>query len=317
MKISVIIPSYNEEAVVQDCLNSFLAQDYGDYELIIVDGGSTDRTVIIIEKYVRNYQNIKLLFERPRVGPANARNIGLKASNGDVIIFKDVDTVIEDFQYLRKIAEPFYDREVEVVYSKVQPILKTDKLLEKIGFYMQYGNKKAELKEAAFRKRILDKVGGYDATLGFGDDLDLSKRVTALAPKVGYAKPVRVCYPRVRSFNEFINRYLWYGRTSLDYIRKYPSRTSVLQLILSFVPIIIVTVVLYGMIYHTIYGLICASGMLVCLYGWTFFRKQITIKEAHVVLLLPFFWVLSKVIFWIGFAQRFILKTRGNFMRGR
>jgi len=85
-KVSVIIPTYNEEDNVYKCIETMLNQNYSNFELIIVDDGSTDKTVEI----VRSFKKVKLLKQNHK-GPGIARNLGTKHSKGEILIFVDAD----------------------------------------------------------------------------------------------------------------------------------------------------------------------------------------------------------------------------------
>ena len=92
IKISVIIPAYNVEDYIKDCLDSVLSQKLKEYEIIIVNDGSTDNTQGIVELYIRNHTtiDIKCLYAEHR-GPANARNIAMDIAKGKYISFIDAD----------------------------------------------------------------------------------------------------------------------------------------------------------------------------------------------------------------------------------
>lgn len=95
MKLSIIIPLYNNEKQIDRCLSSLLTQDLlpSEYEIIIVDDGSTDFSKSIAEKYANKHENIHLFCQK-NAGCGSARNNGLKASNGDYIYFLDADDYI-------------------------------------------------------------------------------------------------------------------------------------------------------------------------------------------------------------------------------
>ncbi len=89
-QISIIIPVYNAEQYLKKCLDSILAQTYTDWELILVDDGSTDHSLEICRAYVQKDSRIRVI-HRKNGGEAAARKTGLKASTGDVITFVDSD----------------------------------------------------------------------------------------------------------------------------------------------------------------------------------------------------------------------------------
>ncbi|MFR5876155.1 MAG: glycosyltransferase family 2 protein [Eubacterium sp.] len=94
MKFSVIIPTYNVESKLDRCLESILSQNYTDYEIILVDDGSGDKTADICRSYSEKYINIKF-FSKNNGGAASARNCGLDNAEGDYILFVDSDDFVD------------------------------------------------------------------------------------------------------------------------------------------------------------------------------------------------------------------------------
>lgn len=91
--ISIVIPAYNAAATVGRCLDSLLAQTYRDFELIVVDDGSTDGTAQIISTYAERDSRIRLI-RQENAGVSAARNVGLYAARGDLIAFTDSDDAV-------------------------------------------------------------------------------------------------------------------------------------------------------------------------------------------------------------------------------
>ena len=91
---SVIIPIYNVEAFLKECIDSVLQQTYKDYEIILVDDGSTDESGAIADTYARNYPGINVI-HRNNGGLSAARNTGIEAAKGRYIIFVDSDDYID------------------------------------------------------------------------------------------------------------------------------------------------------------------------------------------------------------------------------
>lgn len=94
MKLSIIIPVYNVDKYLQHCLDSCLKQDEDDYEIIIVDDGSPDQSLSIIQEYASKYPRIKYISQENQ-GLSVARNSGLRIAIGDYIWFVDSDDWIE------------------------------------------------------------------------------------------------------------------------------------------------------------------------------------------------------------------------------
>ena len=91
--ISVIIPVYNVEKYLCECIDSVLGQTYQDYEVILVDDGSTDSSGTICDKYAETNSRIKVI-HRKNGGLSEARNTGFDAANGEYIYFLDIDDYI-------------------------------------------------------------------------------------------------------------------------------------------------------------------------------------------------------------------------------
>jgi glycosyltransferase involved in cell wall biosynthesis len=96
MKLSVIVPIYNVEAYLEECIKCLLDQDMDAavYEIILVDDGSTDRSKDIAEKYAESYAHITL-FSQKHSGVSVARNLGVSKAKGDFLYFIDSDDYIE------------------------------------------------------------------------------------------------------------------------------------------------------------------------------------------------------------------------------
>lgn len=97
--ITVIVPCYNVEKYIDKCVQSLINQTYKNLEIILVDDCSTDNTWKIINKYSKNYENIKCMKNEKNSGAGYSRNIALKQAKNDYISFIDSDDYIENNYY--------------------------------------------------------------------------------------------------------------------------------------------------------------------------------------------------------------------------
>lgn len=104
--VSVIIPMYNSQSNICDCIDSVLRQNFAEKEILLIDDGSKDDTLKVIEPYLKKYNEIKL-FKKQNGGASSARNLGVKHANGEYILFIDSDDLIED-------------NTIETIYKKVK-----------------------------------------------------------------------------------------------------------------------------------------------------------------------------------------------------
>ena len=98
-KISVIIPAYNCEKYIEECVNSVICQTFKALEVIIIDNGSTDGTSKICKDILQKDNRVRYIYYAEKNGPAEARNVGLSISTGDYIGFVDADDYLEPDMY--------------------------------------------------------------------------------------------------------------------------------------------------------------------------------------------------------------------------
>lgn len=96
--LSVIIPVYNNELTLSECIDSVIKQTYTNIEIIIINDGSTDNSIGIINSFKENYDNI-IFIDSDNKGVSHARNLGLKKSSGEYIAFVDGDDLVEPNMY--------------------------------------------------------------------------------------------------------------------------------------------------------------------------------------------------------------------------
>lgn len=123
MMISVIMPAYNVKKYISRCIDSILNQSYKDFELIIIDDGSTDGTDKIIDEYALKDKRI-IARHKANEGQAKARNLGLDLAKGDYICFIDSDDWIEQ-NYLEELLKICTEQKVQIAqceYRSVQDV---------------------------------------------------------------------------------------------------------------------------------------------------------------------------------------------------
>ena len=114
LRVSLVIPAYNEERHLRQCLDAIAAQSVQPFEVILVDNNSSDKTVAV----AREYPFVRLL-SAPRQGVVFARNVGFNAARGDVIGRIDADTVI-DTNWVATIQAIFIERDIDAVSGAVR-----------------------------------------------------------------------------------------------------------------------------------------------------------------------------------------------------
>ncbi|MBO5441447.1 MAG: glycosyltransferase family 2 protein [Alphaproteobacteria bacterium] len=173
-EISVIIPCYNQEKYIAECLESVLAQTFKDYEIIVINDGSTDNSEEIIKKYMQKHPEIKLISQENK-GLVAARNTAIAQSSGKYFYPLDGDDKIHP-QCLEKLYTVITSTKNRVVASNVKVFDKKDELFLQphLTKYEMYGKHECCVVSALYYKEDFISFGGYKtefSRLG-GEDMD-------------------------------------------------------------------------------------------------------------------------------------------------
>eukprot|EP01012_Entosiphon_sulcatum_P065192 TRINITY_DN94072_c0_g1_i1.p1 TRINITY_DN94072_c0_g1~~TRINITY_DN94072_c0_g1_i1.p1 ORF type:complete len:318 (+),score=25.23 TRINITY_DN94072_c0_g1_i1:828-1781(+) len=114
--VTIIIPAYNYQMFLPDTLTSVLGQKYQNFELIVVDDGSTDKTKDVVAEFVANDSRIKY-FHQSNAGLSAARNLGIKNAKGEYIQFLDADDLLSDLKLSLQVEQMEKDANIDISYT--------------------------------------------------------------------------------------------------------------------------------------------------------------------------------------------------------
>lgn len=190
--ISVIIPAYNVEKYISRCIDSILAQTNRDWEMLLIDDGSSDGTGSICDRYASQDERIRV-FHRKNSGVSAARNLGIENSVGEYLIFLDADDRTEpemlsellnatetenvDFSAcdsFKDYLEP--DGSIRTVSAKKWGDMKQPKIVSGKDMYYTVFLKSATLWNKLIRRDTIGDVR-FNCTLSYGEDTDFLLRV--------------------------------------------------------------------------------------------------------------------------------------------
>ncbi|HVN53913.1 MAG TPA: glycosyltransferase [Anaerolineaceae bacterium] len=208
-KVSIIIPTYNTANYLAATIDSAIHQSFTDYEIIVIDDGSTDETETILDKYKNNIRVHKQLNQ----GPGAARNVGIQIANGENLVFLDSDDLLHSGMLAIQTAYLDRNSDVDVVYSNGYRFKEDKKghvkykLLSKSGEVVKIpldGNPADYLIShncfppcvAMVRKRCVIEIGCFDESLTTCEDWDLWFRI-ACNYKISFVNGIAAYY-RVR-----------------------------------------------------------------------------------------------------------------------
>lgn len=186
--ISIIVPTLNEENYLPLLLDSIKKQDFKDYEIIVADAGSEDKTKEIAKKY-----GCRVI---PGGLPAKGRNEGARAAKGNILFFIDADSILPDGFFKKSLAE-FNERGLDFASFGLLPIDGTE--AKKAAFNVFYNwyiySLEKALPHAAMgilaKKDLFLLLNGYDETIKLAEDHDLSRRAGKIA-RYGIIKSVKI-----------------------------------------------------------------------------------------------------------------------------
>ena len=226
-KVSVIVCTFNGSRTLSECLGSFLRLEYPNYEVIVVNDGSTDATAKIAHSY-----GFRVITTENQ-GLASARNTGLKAATGEIVAYID-DDAYPDPDWLRYLASTFMNtKHVGVGGPNIAPpgdgsiaecvahspgnpvhILLSDTEAEHIpGCNM------------AFRKTALEAIGGFDPQFRIaGDDVDVCWRLQQKGWTLGYSPGAMVWHHRRNSIRAYWKQQHNYGKAESFLEKKWPEK---------------------------------------------------------------------------------------------
>jgi len=197
-KISVIICVYNREDFIKRCLDSIKSQDFENYEIVVVDDGSSDRTGEILKSYMIN-PKFKICFNRENKGLMASRNIGVEESNSDIVAFTDSDCIV-DKNWLDQLIKPF-DSDMDIVITGGSI---SDG--ESEGYWSLVSRGIYNLKKGSgYVKRIIGcnmaikktflENNRFDETLKYGaDETDLCRRASNSGLKVYFTEDAKITH---------------------------------------------------------------------------------------------------------------------------
>lgn len=168
--ISIIMPCYNQEKYIGEAVDSVLSQTFTNWELIIVDDGSTDDSYSIMKDYAGRDERITC-YRQDNAGPSKARNHGVKYANGKYLLFFDSDDKLAS-TYLEKGVQYMEANEnCTVFYPRVQYFgSRNDEEQLRYTSYKSLLCKSSILCTSVLRKKDFDRIGGFDESMkGFED----------------------------------------------------------------------------------------------------------------------------------------------------
>ena len=179
MKISIIIPTKNEEELLPRLLKSINEQNFDDFEVIVADAASTDNTRTIAADHGAKVVDGGM--------PGAGRNAGAAIASGDFLVFLDADVIIPE-NFLKNLYNEMQERYIDVATCAIKPLsdIQLDRVIHKLINVTILANLRIDPKAFGFcifiTRRLFNRIGGFDETIKVAEDNDLVKRASEYRP---------------------------------------------------------------------------------------------------------------------------------------
>ncbi len=237
--VSIIIPNYNGEEVIKDCLDSVYSSDYPNFEVILVDDASKDNSFSIIRS---SFPNTKILRNKRNLGFTRTVNRGIKESNGEIIVLLNMDTVVKKPWLSELVKVLISDEGVGIVGSKIlDPDGKTVQhaggIINSNGVSIHIGRGETDvgqydrLREVdyvcgasmGFRKKLIEEIGYLDEGYSplYYEDTDLAFRARRNGYKILYVPESVLVHAENSSTDGLTTKfYYFYHRSRIRFVIK-------------------------------------------------------------------------------------------------
>lgn len=197
MKITLITVCYNSEKTIKDTIESVLKQTYKNYEYLIVDGNSKDKTLDIIKLYEKKFNNNLKYISEPDKGLYDAMNKGIKLATGDIIGILNSDDILYDENVFQKIIDNFENNDgvysnlvlMNEDFTKITRNFKSKEISKKKGWHPPHPT-------LYLKKEIYEKYGNYNINYKIAADLDFMYRIINNNVKLKY---IDTCFVKMRT----------------------------------------------------------------------------------------------------------------------
>jgi GT2 family glycosyltransferase len=202
-EVSVVIPAYNAAPYIADTLESVLNQTFSDFEVLVIDDGSIDQTVNIIQNYAAQDPRVHLIVSPVNQGVSNARNLGIRKAIGQWVAFLDADDIWLPQKLAMHVHHLSTNPDLGMSFAKVEYMsssgIKSGKaahmrLKQVKPQHLYYENLTCTPSNVVARRATLEQVGGFERDLRGFEDMDLCLRISCAGWQVEGLNQVLVYY---------------------------------------------------------------------------------------------------------------------------
>ncbi|MGI2904113.1 glycosyltransferase [Tolypothrix sp. VBCCA 56010] len=234
MKLSVIIPCFNAEHTIAAQLEALANQQWSEpWEVIISDGGSSDRTTAIAEQYREKLPNLRIVDSSDRRGIAHGRNVGALFAASEALGFCEADDEVGS-GWVAAMGEALSKYDFVAGYCEIKKLNQPWAIKARTGGRLIDGWEDGILRENSFvkyaiaggytvgiKRSVHEAIGGFDESLPAGDDVDYSWRVQLAGTKLHHIPDLKIHYRLRHTLTGIYRQAYVYGRGSVYLYSKY------------------------------------------------------------------------------------------------
>ncbi len=280
--VSIILPAYNAERTIEECLASLVRQDYPNIEIIVVDDGSTDRTSSILNRLSATYH--MRIVNGEHGGRSHAKNMGIEMARGEFIAFAESDAKYDERWVSGALGR--FEHDVGGVvgprycWSKDTIVSKSIDLKLRLRYHDPSFR---PITGWVFNRKALMEVQGFDTKLIVAEDRDIGIRLNTKGYRIVFTPDSVMFHKEPRTLAELIVREFRHSAQRGGFYQKYPRNYPFLRVALSWIGL---GLLLYELLAFPLLAIYVLMIGLPALVAGQSFRLSIKAKKAH----LSFHW---------------------------
>jgi glycosyltransferase involved in cell wall biosynthesis len=267
--VSVIIIAYNNGDSLGECLSTLSRQGFQEKEVVVVlDTSSSDNTSEVVDSFAKAHPSCRVI-RCQGVGRSEARNIGWRSCDSEIIMFADGDDTYEPEYLSKAMASLDSNKDAGGVCLGGTALASGNNALQR--YYRAFGGTDARFRQSSksdpgwawvYRRTCLQEVGGFDETLAQAEDKDLCSRVKSAGHKIAYVGGVNWYHRKPETYPLLIRKEVASGRRRVVFEAKRKDLGSLTKSLLpfAFIVLILVTIPLAGLFYSLALLLLGTGG---------------------------------------------------------
>lgn len=324
--ISIIISVYNEEKTLRQCLDSLLALEYPNYEVIMVNDASKDNTLAILQDYQKKNkaakEKIRIVTYSVNKGVPGARNEGMKAAKGDVFVFTDADATFPQ-EWPTALIKPFLTNPKvgatggRDIAPPNQPLVHRCIDYTLTSFIGTAGLRGAKVRLATYavtgcnfavKREVVEKVGMHDERIRWrGEEKEWCQRIREAGYEIIFVSDSYILHYRRISLKSFWTQTYKSGKARFDILKAAPGSFQLIHIVPSLFVLYLAIAAIFSLIsWYALFLFILGLGIYFSVLILQTLFGTFKVKNLGALFIVPLTTVIMHFAYGIGFIQKFL-----------